>query len=570
MGSKTGCEVWDIEGGRPIKTIAAHASTRTLCFDFSPGGNEIAIGTDDGAVLVASLTTKNTRILKPVSSRIQYIRYNPGGDLLATSSYVESAAIVRNALTGDIRCHLSHPQLVWRFAWSQDGRLLATGCNDANARVWDIPKGTLLHTLSGHMLAVALVDFGAKDVTLLSNGWDGTARLWDTRRGIPLLTLPSTEGLALDAESNILRFAKRVPELILGTAALTHDDAFQMIVADSIDTNAKSSEIYIAKNGRWALTGSHAGMRIWDLEHRCQIGFIPMNSTESIAVHPQELELVTRGVDGVLRWPLDVGHNAIRVGPPETVAPTHRIHQCAYTADGESVVAASHKDGQALVFPMDNRGEPRRIGPHGGMSGLALSPNNNWLATGTFKGTGVRVWDFRTGNLIKDLPVEGSAITAFSPGGKWLAASSGAEIEIWHAGTWKRHGRLPRSRPRFRGGPLAFSPDGRLLAFADSAPPLKLTLVDPNTLEQLATLECSEDIVIPVSMSFTPDGTRLVFPHPRQGNILCIWDLRAVREQLKTMNLDWDLPPYPSAELDVKSPRPLRVEIDLGELTPGS
>jgi len=119
-------------------------------------------------------------------------------------------------------------------------------------------------------------------------------------------------------------------------------------------------------------------------------------------------------------------------------------------------------------------------------------------------------------------------------------------------------------------GPIAFSPNGRLFAFADSAPPLKLTLVDLNTLEQLATLECPEDIVIPVSMSFTPDGTRLVFPHPRQGNILCIWDLRAVREQLKTMNLDWDLPPYPSAELDVKSPQRLRVEIDLGMLAPGS
>ena len=139
-------------------------------------------------------------------------------------------------------------------------------------------------------------------------------------RIIAMDTIPATTGLALDAESNILRFAKRVPQLILGTAALAHDDAFQMIVADAIDTNDKSSEIYIAKNGRWAMAGSQAGMRIWDIEYRCQSGFLPMSGVESIAVHPQELELVTRGADGVLRWPLDVGHNTIRIGPPTKIA----------------------------------------------------------------------------------------------------------------------------------------------------------------------------------------------------------------------------------------------------------
>jgi len=203
------------------------------------------------------------------------------------------------------------------------------------------------------------------------------------------------------------------------------------------------------------------------------------------------------------------------------------------------------------------------------MSRIAVSPNNNWLATATFKGTGVKVWDLTTGDLMEDLPLGGTAYVSFSPVGKWLVASAGAGIEIWDTGTWKTHGKLARSSPRFLPGPIAFSSDGRLLAFADSGPPLKLILVDPNTLKRLAILECPGDIIVPTCLSFTPDGTRLLFPHPSQGNVLCIWNLRAVREQLDAMDLDWDLPPYP-APVPTEPALPLHVEIDLGDFAPGT
>ena len=343
-----------------------------------------------------------------------------------------------------------------------------------------------------------------------------------------------------------------------------------MIVGDRPDSTDSSTAIYIGKNSRWAITGSQQGFRIWDIESRRQVRFVTSKNVGSIGVHPQESELVTCGSEGVVRWPLDLGQNTIRIGPPEALASAHRFHECAYTMDGESLVAANYRDGEALVYPTGDHGEPRRIGPHVGMSHIAVSPKNNWLATATFKGKGVKIWDLTTGDLVESLSVEGTAYVDFSPAGKWLAVGGGAEIEIWDTGTWKTHGKLARSSPRFLPGTIAFSSDGSLLAFADSGPPLKLTLVDPNTLKRIAILECPGDMIVPRSLSFTPDGTRLLFPHPGQGNVLCIWNLRAVREQLAAMDLDWDLPPYPPAELDLKSPRPLRVEVDLGELAPDS
>jgi hypothetical protein len=47
-------------------------------------------------------------------------------------------------------------------------------------------------------------------------------------------------------------------------------------------------------------------------------------------------------------------------------------------------------------------------------------------------------------------------------------------------------------------------------------------------------------------MSFTPDATQLVVV-ARYAGAIHRWDLRAIRERLKTMNLDWDWPEFPAA-----------------------
>jgi len=65
-------------------------------------------------------------------------------------------------------------------------------------------------------------------------------------------------------------------------------------------------------------------------------------------------------------------------------------------------------------------------------------------------------------------------------------------------------------------------------------------------------------------MSFTPDGTQLIVAAKYAGAIHR-WDLRAIRERLKTMNLDWDWPAYSAAsEAEIAlstNLRPPRVQV---------
>ena len=69
-------------------------------------------------------------------------------------------------------------------------------------------------------------------------------------------------------------------------------------------------------------------------------------------------------------------------------------------------------------------------------------------------------------------------------------------------------------------------------------------------------------------MVFASDGTRLVSPHPKRADIIHVWNLRSIREQLAAMNLDWDLRPYPPAPTGPTSL--LRAEVELGDLVPGT
>ena len=48
-----------------------------------------------------------------------------------------------------------------------------------------------------------------------------------------------------------------------------------------------------------------------------------------------------------------------------------------------------------------------------------------------------------------------------------------------------------------------------------------------------------------------------------------LWDLRLIRQELKSMGLDWDLPPYPPVEKGMASgPVTLEVETDTSSTSP--
>ena len=79
----------------------------------------------------------------------------------------------------------------------------------------------------------------------------------------------------------------------------------------------------------------------------------------------------------------------------------------------------------------------------------------------------------------------------------------------------------------------------------------EVELVDANKgWEKIVTLK-SPDPAILSWLEFSTDGSQLAVV--TQAHVIYIWDLREIRRQLSGMNLDWELPPYPSSQARVPS-----------------
>jgi WD40 repeat protein len=136
-----------------------------------------------------------------------------------------------------------------------------------------------------------------------------------------------------------------------------------------------------------------------------------------------------------------------------------------------------------------------------------------------------------------------------------LVTSTGEEYRFWKAGSWKPIHRIARDRAGDLPGPMAFSPDSNLMALAHSRSLIRL--IDLASKQEIATLESPVDQPL-LSLCFSPDGSRLVTSGGPRG--LQLWDLRAIRQRLKSMLLDWQLPDYPPAGKAKRAPR-LRVTV---------
>jgi hypothetical protein len=246
----------------------------------------------------------------------------------------------------------------------------------------------------------------------------------------------------------------------------------------------------------------------------------------------------------------------VRLGPPQRLPlPPTLGRETACSPDGR-VVAGWGPEG-ALVWHRDRPTELVRLKGHYDVRSVSVSPDGCWVATGSFFGTGAKVWDAATGALAADLvPTQSAVFVRFSPDGKWLATSSLSGVcRLWSVGSWRQG---PSLGVTWRAG--AFSPDGRVLAVETGQNTVRL--VNPDTGKEYARLEDpNQDRAS--SFTFSPDATQLFVTGENQW--LHVWDLRAIRAELAARGLDWGLPPYPPADRPADAAPP-RVVVDLGDL----
>jgi WD40 repeat protein len=131
---------------------------------------------------------------------IGVLAFSPDGRSLATGSHATADARVWDLATGEMMHELGvHANYV---AFAPDGKSLITcSVGENEAQCWEFPSGRRLGALKGHVGGMTLVTFSPDGRTLATGAYDGRIRLWNTATRQEVATLPHPGSI------NALRFS---------------------------------------------------------------------------------------------------------------------------------------------------------------------------------------------------------------------------------------------------------------------------------------------------------------------------------------------------------------------------
>jgi len=546
-------QVWELRRREVLCEAVVEGSRQPLAF--SPDSRLMVVGDARGVLHVHDLARKQeVRQLRAMKSPA-HIVFDPGGTRLAVCGVQNRGVQVVAFETGTLLKTLTHPGAAGTPSWHPDGVLLATPCEDFRVRLWDVQSGTVKTVLEGHTSVATSVKFNHAGDLLLSQGWDGLTRFWDPVLGKQQFSLTAgyLEQSSFNAEDSQLPFGLHPLDVGLWQVATGRE-------CRRLGMGGRAFGASFSADGRLLATAHADGARLWDVKTGRPLAVLPARECRSALFHPDGHSLVLSGWMGLQQWPVQTIENpdalTLCIGPPQALLRT-ALEQARWAPDGQALAVTGPEGIQLLDL-----GPPLQVrhrGDHRNAAHLAFSRDGHWIASGNWKGQGVHVWNAHTGNLVTNLPVGTNVAVAFSPQSRWLVTGAREEYRFWKVGSWEIAHAVPRERAGDMYGSMVFSPDGRTLALVHGRNS-DLKLVEADTGRQWATLDAGEP------HGFSPRGNWLVTSEA--DGLLRLWDLRRIRQQLTTLNLDWDAP-LGEPEKPFASEKPLKVTVDLAEAPAG-
>lgn len=551
--------------------------------DYSPDGQTLAIGSDDGGVLICDTASGlPLRTLHGHCGRVYTVAYGPGDGVLATGAS-DCVVSLWDPATGVLRHQLVGSQgWVWPMVFSpvpspSSNSGLATGDSTGTVRLWDPATGQLRHELPGHASHVWTARFSPDGAVLATGDSGGTLRLWDAITGAlrgefpdhtgsvyRLAFSPDSEQLATADHGGTIRLydiargdvgRSRLHQELTGHQAPVyafdfHPDGTRLVSGDTQGTvlqwelpSGRGTRLPDSRDGAtyWvnfspggdllAIGGNTGIIRLWDtgaadgtgprLRHQLT-GH--KGSTWPIAFHPGGHQLATSSNDGTTRlWDPATGQCT-------QVLRGHgrRITSVQFNPAG-SLLATSGNDGVVRLWdPRTGYLERELTGIADRLIAAFFDPVSGLVATPSNDGD-VHLWNAESGAYERALDADTDYVWAatFSPDGDIVATGCDDDtVKLWYRTTGRHVRTLGEHRGRVRS--IAFSPDGATLA--TGCDDQKVRLWDAQTGVCRHTLRQHTDRVYTVA--FSPDGCWLV--SASHDGTACIWDARtgAVRHTL--------------------------------------
>lgn len=159
-----------------------------------------------------------------------------------------------------------HTNDVLSVAFSPNNRRIASGSRDKTVKIWNV-RGECVHTLSdgGHTDWVTSVRFNqSNDDSLISVGWDATARVWDLTTSTCKSTVNCFEQVncvTVSPDSSLFATADKS-----GVTRLW--DTRSQSALYTLQSDQPVSQICFSPNRYWLCAATPSSIRIYDLESK--------------------------------------------------------------------------------------------------------------------------------------------------------------------------------------------------------------------------------------------------------------------------------------------------------------
>ncbi len=281
-----------------------------------------------------------------------------------------------------------HSGPVYVCRYSPDGRLLATGGEDGQVRIWNSAVGTLEGSWAAHDRGINSISFSPDSRWLATTSEDAGA-VWEVAAGMLVRRLEIGDGIV-----HALTFTPDGRTLVVGgsVAYLELLDTADWSGRGQMTSDAKPIRMLaVSADGTMlASTSDDASIRLWDLSNRRPTATLEGHNRTVTAIAFSHLgkTLASASEDGRVKlW------NAAELREQATLE-SHRghVHDVAFTPDDRWVVSAED-DGRAQLWETGS-GKPGRAvwSNNSRLFTVAISPDGREIATGGDDNV-VRIWN---------------------------------------------------------------------------------------------------------------------------------------------------------------------------------
>ena len=556
-----GLTQWDPHTGKMLRIISADPRMAKYSWPLSFSADDrlmgLAMEGSEGTQFLYDLEKGEVRPLTAFPEKLKYrsgnnfIRLNPRGDLLA--GWEGDTVYMFDAVTGALKSTVKGPSPVQMATWDRQGQRLVFNCDNLSLFTCERQSGRVVQ-LGGTALLPWLQDFSQDGTLLMTAGQDGVTRLWDVVSARLLCEMKGV--LAGWMSSDGRRIAAGVPGQSVGSWRIEQPAAMKLLQGAWV-SRATVWKQDLSNDGRFAVWAApfwsaSFGYELMDLERGTSVT-VPTKESVSAGFRPGHAQLCTTGGDRLYlhSLPQDGLPDAAALEANRETIPLPKgfaATSACFSGDGRYavvngllrallVVDFTAPENPVTLEPVyvHTGTPPGPASPTGG-GPITMSPDGRWVVGGVNVDRGQPVvWDARTGKITTRLDC-GTGFVTFSPDGRFLTVVGQNRFLCFSASDWKLLWERSRDPLLAYNGISTFTGDSSLIAcnMGTSRVEFFTTAGEP-----VATWDF-RDLNLITGLRFSADGQRL-FAGGMEGRMASV-DMKALRQNLGTLGLDWPLP----------------------------